>query len=841
MRINNNKAVWDPVLKKPVPVSHQTIFFEEKVTGKRLDDALQHNVTYQLQESEVLNMTIKSQTYKKSRDYTGHITFFYKTSGEKPHQINEPLQDTTPKDKPYKKFAYFWACSCSKVSKPVVIPIDIVCDGEYHCSNCTSGDHSDEALGMCQPKDTLFQDINTAIVVSILIIGTIVFFIVRYTIKKARKTPEILITEIAQYNAETLIDVCESSNENNYDVNDGLSRENVNKIDFVYTPCQQDSNGKQFFGLLFTLSLVTSFKDFSHQIFDRICLLEVMRHRNSVIAKECLNFFYEEDCYLSDYVKYISERYDFFSKVKQFLLKILNGPCLALGYFLDEKKFQCVNLWIQIILCCLMGLKDLLFFHYDLLKDLIVLSVLSQVENKVLDGAGPSKFDSVGGVNFKVIRYYLVFIFVASEVLRFYFVHQRQEKFLHTLNIPYENKIVAFCVKVIPLHFATLTRCILNIKILMLIDELETLFRKDNKNVSTLEERARNLIMISHKLDYLSKELYHVNALETQIQLLETVLERDPQCVVQMALFLLMLRFPRIKILFDSYFGIEIQNIFMVTLAITIYSIVKSLMNFLHARRFPVEPGFSGKILQFLSLTIIITSKVLLISMALLNAVYLHLFLHIVSINVAYLLYIRIYGSEAKLFNYMVIISLLPTFYSPPSAANAARNRNSEENNKRFKIIEKITSPILLHMVVFGVYSVVALILRETTFFYNIKLASVTDKDDYYRKFVVNFPIWDIMGFYAAAVAMHLATSALYYRFGHPWKVLLWGDRTLSSAADDGVNTEENVELHEIVSDSDETETMNRNTFYMKILLQSSGCQPKVSPEFLQITSIENI
>ena len=87
-----------------------------------------------------------------------------------------------------------------------------MCDGEYHCSNFVTDDKSDEALGMCKPKDTLFQDVATGIVVSIFIIGMIVFFSVRYAIRQEHQLPDISITETSQNTSETLINICSGSN-----------------------------------------------------------------------------------------------------------------------------------------------------------------------------------------------------------------------------------------------------------------------------------------------------------------------------------------------------------------------------------------------------------------------------------------------------------------------------------------------------------------------------------------------------------------------------------------------------------------------------------------------------
>ena len=258
-----------------------------------------------------------------------------------------------------------------------------------------------------------------------------------------------------------------------------------------------------------------------------------------------------------------------------------------------------------------------------------------------------------------------------------------------------------------------------------------------------------------------------------------------------------MLRFPKIKLLFDTFSGFDTKDIFIITLIITIFSIVKSLVNFIHAKRYPVEPSILGKILQFTSLTIIVSAKVVLISTALLNAVYLHLFLHMANIVIIYLLYIRVYDDKEDLFNYMTLINLFPTFYSPPSEKNSFREivMGQRRKPKRFRIVEKLISPMILYAITFGIYCVTGLILRETMFNYNIKLETrEVEGFDYFKKYVIEFPVLEIMGFYAAAVFMHIAISSIYYRVGHPWKILIWSDRSESINLENVIPKEEEDE-----------------------------------------------
>lgn len=210
-----------------------------------------------------------------------------------------------------------------------------------------------------------------------------------------------------------------------------------------------------------------------------------------------------------------------------------------------------MNLYIQILVHFLLTLVQLSLFHYDLVKDICVLSLLNEVETSVLDGDREGKFQSVGGVHFQVVRYYLILIFVVSEMVRYYFIHKRQSMYVHSFDIPANRKLETILVKLFPLHFILMTKCWINIKILLQIRKLKSIF-PDDKEESPTPNQVNKVIEITYSLDSLAKQVFYLNEMETSIQLLETLLEREPQSVVQLSLFLLMQKFNPINILFDT-------------------------------------------------------------------------------------------------------------------------------------------------------------------------------------------------------------------------------------------------------------------------------------------------
>ena len=130
--------------------------------------------------------------------------------------------------------------------------------------------------------------------------------------------------------------------------------------------------------------------------------------------------------------------------------------------------------------------------------------------------------------------------------------------------------------------------------------------------------------------------------------------------------------------------------------------------------------------------------------------------------------------------------------YSPTTLAiNTSNIEVHETHSRTFRVIEKIASPIMSNFLLFGVYYAIGMILRETVFFYNIKLPPGIEGDDYFKQYLLKYPFLEIFGFYATAVGLHVIASVIYYRWGHPWKVIIWGDRSLSTSNENVTNGEE--------------------------------------------------
>ena len=106
-------------------------------------------------------------------------------------------------------------------------------------------------------------------------------------------------------------------------------------------------------------------------------------------------------------------------------------------------------------------------------------------------------------------------------------------------------------------------------------------------SVTETDQRQRPIQYnkIRTELDNLKEDLSQILKLKNSIQILETVFERTPQCILQLAFLFCSLEFERLKLLlinsFQKYLGLEsLAVVFVLLFGTTFWSINKSLLDF---------------------------------------------------------------------------------------------------------------------------------------------------------------------------------------------------------------------------------------------------------------------
>ena len=88
--------------------------------------------------------------------------------------------------------------------------------------------------------------------------------------------------------------------------------------------------------------------------------------------------------------------------------------------------------------------------------------------------------------------------------------------------------------------FVALEMFIVNSKITLVEYQINKLFAGENDDKSTEDASIEKLITLSNEHNELMKQVYHLNHIEVEINLIEMVMEQEPQVVLQGAFFILM-------------------------------------------------------------------------------------------------------------------------------------------------------------------------------------------------------------------------------------------------------------------------------------------------------------
>ena len=362
--------------------------------------------------------------------------------------------------------------------------------------------------------------------------------------------------------------------------------------------------------ILRVLSLYKPFHDLSVKIVQSAIRIESARHSHDMLEYiKCLRFCKGEESYIPTFIKDIIEYNNCSSRF---------GRCIV-GLMTFPNDFA--NLCLKIAKEIVSSLSKIVLFYYDLVKDMVILESLFFIDQKILlDEETTHKYESVGGLDFQLLAYYLIAIFVSSELAIYILIKIRQGVFRSCFRVTDDMPFLRTIISAFPVHFTILEQCRIHIKmaylehmIIRTLNDLDRMEKCTEKVAGSIEEFA-------NEFDELEKQLHHLNNLECEIQIIETCLEREPQLIVQISLFILMNRFSRIKLLFeDSIYGIPLDYIMIVTIGMTLFSMVSSIKRFRDRKKFPNTSGIMGTIIHLTAIVALLVPKLLLISFSLIK------------------------------------------------------------------------------------------------------------------------------------------------------------------------------------------------------------------------------
>ena len=703
MELIPNKGFWDLQTKTYVPPSYQEITFQQKNTTLiSFKVSLEHNSS-NIRQSYNSTWSPNAQyvTSNLGEECEVFIKFYYNTTNS---TIIETCngEDKTSKYIPLdpKK----WIC----FDNHEIIDAKMVCDGQEDCL-----DKSDESISLCKPIWTYFEVGLYILIGTYLITGCVTFYIFNKRTRSITSEKKLSLNISPNYkkdkgtskrweNADDIIDVCLD----NVNENDGLETRHKQTICKLYQPCIHDEDKRKMYELMYTLSLDDNAQKVVYQIFDELMKIELKVHKTKEKAACCMLSYQNEFSYLSLFIQEMTERNDQFTRLRK---KLSN--CVALNGYGSS------NLYSKMALRIILTTLNIGLFYYDIVKDVITLNVLLYVENSILkDDDLRSKFDSVGGVNFEVLMIYLSINLIFSEAVVYWHAINKESKLKKMFVDYFSSKWANLAFKIYPMHFIFLQSCSINLNIHMMKTQMSCILEREKMRQKDMI--VQDIVTMSNQIEDMHAQLYILNQIESEIQIIQSSFEREPQCVVELTLFILMKRFRRISLLFTAYFGIPIDLVVGVSSLATILSITKSVYRYIHSKRWPITPNIMGASLQVIATLVLVVSKLFLISAILLNAYYLHPLAYGFNLLLI-VMYIRnVSNSEETYYHEFLLTAIAPVFYESSKTFS-----ESKFLRKYLLLAQKhgtIINTVVLQSVTLIIYSAIGAVLRNTMFNFNI-------------------------------------------------------------------------------------------------------------------------
>ena len=720
---------------------------------------------------------IHASYYEIGINYSVIVKFLYSTEG------NEDIDICTGRlrNDTYDIFyPGYWACLDSTPYKQELIEVGKLCDGYYNCA-----DLSDESGVLCKPDISDFINFSAPLLTAFVIIGLVLFVVVEAINWDVDDSSTVDENGRQEDIVRSIIIICNESRA----IDNQPDTTMAEKVGRIYTPCLEHDDKVFLFQILYTLSLTPDMRNGVWLIMDTIIDVETQFHGSLEKAKCCLMSFRKEYSYLSMFINDVTERTTFFSNLgrhlKDFLAYILTTPCIGF-----------------VIVCLVVpGLLQVGLFYYDILRDLVMVTLLVHVQANVLrDDDLKTRFDSVGGINFNVLIGYVIAIIIVGELSIYWQINNREALIKKKIAWFDTSLVGRIFVRIFPIHFLFLQMTKAKIKALMLTRKIFSIFRWNQlvcgRAVAILA------IKLSKDLESLNNKAYYLNQVGSEMQMIQTAIEKEPQMVIQLCIFVLMQYFKRLSLLFDKSFGISTEVFFMVNLAITLLSIAKSIVGYLNAKRHPVRPNMFGTIIVLLAVGMLVISKLALVSITLLNAFYLYPFTHGMNIFLFWLYTKMVCGKIRNSFHMAMVMPIAPAFFK--SSKTRSQNMILQLYVRVLSKCGPILNTIVLHTITFSMYSVIAVILRSSLFHFNINMGIAdieadtvsTNMESYdartLARYMFQSPLQQfpsgIAFSYQMCIILYVLFSTVYYKFFHPWKQLILAKHLTGFVEDGGMD-----------------------------------------------------
>ena len=393
--------------------------------------------------------------------------------------------------------------------------------------------------------------------------------------------------------------------------------------------------------------------------------------------------------------------------------------------------------------------------------------------------ADENRYDTVGGINYDHLLYYLLTITILSEIWIYLHVYYKTKDIGKTFGFRTENRWILMIIRIFPIHFAIFEEAYVNIKNRIICRELEMIFREqltDNDSEVVIHQQV---LKCANKLARNYERMFRITNFLSQIQNIESCGERELQIVAQTVLFLNGRFFNRITTLFGTeFFGIDIKYMFAAQYILILLTITNNVLRYRNSKRYPFTPGLIGKILQPITVLVLVVIKIYFISISLSNAPYFHIVGHVLKIGIVYIFCKLFSNSSADVYEAAIAASNCAVFF---------RMDVKTQDPGKVSFLTKCLvnyggaiTTLILEGLSFIIYTALGKLIRYLQEKNVINPMVIPERDQtqdplqfILRDFLVEFNGYYILLAVACTFAVFSVFSYVYYWKGHPKRNIL--------------------------------------------------------------------
>ena len=281
----------------------------------------------------------------------------------------------------------------------------------------------------------------------------------------------------------------------------------------IYKPCQSDKEKINFLKVLSVIAVNHKIRNFTHLVFDLMLQIEMESHSLS-----CFQFEQGENSYLSLFMKGAIERNFIISRLKNHIYQSL----------IVKKRFS-IHVWYRLCMLhqVIKGMTNLLLFHLDFIKDVMMLNVIRYTNNTLLNDEDlKTRFDSVGGMNLQVLIAYLSAVLVAGEVMIYIHIYNQSGMMKSMYNGRFDSWVLDGMLAIFPVQYVILKKTAIRMNIMRLEHHIDLVLHSNKVILPSCI--TKEVIEASQEKEQLQHQLYKMHNIQCEMGILQSSFEREP-------------------------------------------------------------------------------------------------------------------------------------------------------------------------------------------------------------------------------------------------------------------------------------------------------------------------